>query len=317
MGKPWAHASWLRRACSIPCIRADAPPDNLTADHDPPKERRIRFLVGLRRLSRQFPGGKRLNDADVCTGRRSVLFWLASSNVGGAVLVRGLRARGVVVLPRQGSRRTHASDHRSYSRHPAHSGRGRWRDPAGYLRHRLSLWLRDICTLRPVLTPWVTAPDGTARPSSSYGNPFAWTGQRYDPAVRLYHVWARSYSPALGRWLQRDPLGYVDGVGLYEYVGAQATEMVDPLGLAPIHLRQSAASRTSAGGSWHHLHRSQLLGPGQATTRDSTIGLPGTSGCRITVMTGCSRTTLPANWCAAPLLCLQRSTRPRQPLWRP
>ena len=51
---------------------------------------------------------------------------------------------------------------------------------------------------------YITAPDGTARAASSYGNPFAWTGQRYDRAVRLYHFWARSYSPALGRWLQRD-----------------------------------------------------------------------------------------------------------------
>ncbi|GEM_PF-3022932 len=80
---------------------------------------------------------------------------------------------------------------------------------------------------------YITAPDGPARPVSAYGNPFAWTGQRYDPAVRLYHFWARSYWPTLGRWLQRDPLGYVDGVGLYEYVGGQATEMADPLGLAP------------------------------------------------------------------------------------
>jgi len=55
---------------------------------------------------------------------------------------------------------------------------------------------------------YISAPDGTARPVSAYGNQFAWTGQRYDPAVRLYHFWARSYSPALGRWLQRDPLGY-------------------------------------------------------------------------------------------------------------
>ena len=78
---------------------------------------------------------------------------------------------------------------------------------------------------------YISAPDGTARPVSAYGNPFAWTGQRYDPAVRLYHFWARSYSPALGRWLQRDPLGYVDGVGLYEYVGGQPLDYHDPYGL--------------------------------------------------------------------------------------
>ncbi|MBP7937885.1 MAG: RHS repeat-associated core domain-containing protein [Phycisphaerae bacterium] len=78
---------------------------------------------------------------------------------------------------------------------------------------------------------YITAPNGTARPVSAYGNPFAWTGQRYDPAVRLYHFWARSYSPSLGRWLQRDPLDYVDGVGLNEYVRGGPPSMTDPLGL--------------------------------------------------------------------------------------
>ncbi|HOW72938.1 MAG TPA: RHS repeat-associated core domain-containing protein [Phycisphaerae bacterium] len=70
------------------------------------------------------------------------------------------------------------------------------------------------------------APDGTARAVSAYGNPFAWTGQRYDPAVRLYHFWDRSYSPALGRWLQRDRLGYVDGVGLGTKKGSEAIDLV-------------------------------------------------------------------------------------------
>ena len=52
------------------------------------------------------------------------------------------------------------------------------------------------------------ADDGyTALESGSrYGNPFAWTGQRYDAPVGLHHFPYRSYSPALGRWLQRDPL---------------------------------------------------------------------------------------------------------------
>ncbi len=49
---------------------------------------------------------------------------------------------------------------------------------------------------------------------SVYGNPFIWTGQRYDAGVKLYSLHARTYSPELGRWLQRDPLGYVDGVDL-------------------------------------------------------------------------------------------------------
>ncbi|MBK9127950.1 MAG: hypothetical protein IPM13_09130 [Phycisphaerales bacterium] len=70
--------------------------------------------------------------------------------------------------------------------------------------------------------------------SSRFGNPLLWTAQRYDPAVRLYHFLFRTYSPTLGRWMQRDPAGYVDGVSLYTYVASSPTCHVDPLGLTYI-----------------------------------------------------------------------------------
>jgi RHS repeat-associated protein len=58
-----------------------------------------------------------------------------------------------------------------------------------------------------------------------------WTGQRYDATTRLYHFLFRTYSPRLGRWLQRDPAGYVDGVCLYEYARGTPSLTTDPLGL--------------------------------------------------------------------------------------
>ncbi|MBK9126404.1 MAG: hypothetical protein IPM13_01190 [Phycisphaerales bacterium] len=67
--------------------------------------------------------------------------------------------------------------------------------------------------------------------SSRFGNPFLWTAQRYDPAVRLYHFLFRTYSPTLGRWVQRDPFKYIAGLSLYEYVQSRVTYSVDPLGL--------------------------------------------------------------------------------------
>lgn len=39
-----------------------------------------------------------------------------------------------------------------------------------------------------------------------------------------------TYNPVQGRWLQRDPVGYVDGVNLYEYAKSSPTVLVDPLG---------------------------------------------------------------------------------------
>jgi RHS repeat-associated protein len=77
--------------------------------------------------------------------------------------------------------------------------------------------------------------DGSQRfASSRYGNPFAWTSQRYDAGVELYHFRHRTYSPHLGRWLQRDPLGFVNGVNLYEYVASMPTFFMDPLGLLSV-----------------------------------------------------------------------------------
>jgi RHS repeat-associated protein len=68
--------------------------------------------------------------------------------------------------------------------------------------------------------------------ASRYGNPFMWTGQRYDATTGQYHFWARTYSPRLGRWMQRDPLEYIDGVSLSEYSSSDPVDRIDSLGLS-------------------------------------------------------------------------------------
>jgi RHS repeat-associated protein len=73
--------------------------------------------------------------------------------------------------------------------------------------------------------------NGTALSRSAAGNPFLWTGQRYDAVTGLYHFLFRSYSPTLGRWMQRDPAGYVDGENLYLYLNDRPLVETDPLGL--------------------------------------------------------------------------------------
>ncbi len=50
----------------------------------------------------------------------------------------------------------------------------------------------------------------------------------------LYHVRHRVYDPELGRWTRRDPIGYVDGMGLYEYVGGIAVSARDASGLIAV-----------------------------------------------------------------------------------
>jgi RHS repeat-associated protein len=62
---------------------------------------------------------------------------------------------------------------------------------------------------------------------------FGYTGQRIDPETGgLYYYRARHYSPAWGRFLQADPIGYAGGGNLYGYVGNDPLNFNDPAGLA-------------------------------------------------------------------------------------
>ncbi|MBI5764008.1 MAG: hypothetical protein HZA51_10835 [Planctomycetes bacterium] len=85
--------------------------------------------------------------------------------------------------------------------------------------------------------------------ASSFGNPWMWTGHRYDAAVGLYHTLFRHYSPQLGRWLQRDPIGYAAGsVNLYEYVLGNPLYWVDPFGLEAYN--ETASDAEAAEGAY-------------------------------------------------------------------
>ena len=65
---------------------------------------------------------------------------------------------------------------------------------------------RYAYTAYGVLT--ILAPDGsTVRPTSSYANPWTFTGREWDPELALYYYRARFYDPALGRFVTRDPIG--------------------------------------------------------------------------------------------------------------
>ena len=51
------------------------------------------------------------------------------------------------------------------------------------------------------------------------------------PKAEVYCVRYRYYDPLLGRWLQRDPAGYVDGLNLYAYGMGNPWAYTDPYGL--------------------------------------------------------------------------------------
>jgi len=73
-------------------------------------------------------------------------------------------------------------------------------------------------------------PDG----KSDYGNPYYFTGRRLDTldagSLKIMYYRHRYYDTYTGRFATHDPLGYVDGVNLYEYVSGNPITYTDPWG---------------------------------------------------------------------------------------
>ncbi len=67
--------------------------------------------------------------------------------------------------------------------------------------------------------------------ATNIGNRILFNSREYDSETRTYYYRARSYNPKLGRFMQRDPLGYTDGVNVYEYCLSNPQNKIDPLGL--------------------------------------------------------------------------------------
>jgi RHS repeat-associated protein len=56
-------------------------------------------------------------------------------------------------------------------------------------------------------------------------------GMTLDPVTGLYYARNRNYSPSLGRWINQDPAGYINGANTYQFVMSNPVGNVDPEGL--------------------------------------------------------------------------------------
>ena len=71
---------------------------------------------------------------------------------------------------------------------------------------------------------------GTSSGSAVPANPLQWSSEIYDSELDLVYYNYRHYSPALGRFLSRDPIEEQGGLNLYAFVGNQIWSKIDYLG---------------------------------------------------------------------------------------
>jgi RHS repeat-associated protein len=79
-------------------------------------------------------------------------------------------------------------------------------------------------------TPTIRDTQNAILSTSAYGNPYFFTGRAYDAETGLYYYRARYYKPSIGRFLQTDPVGYIDSLNLYTYCGNNPIVRLDPYG---------------------------------------------------------------------------------------
>ena len=76
--------------------------------------------------------------------------------------------------------------------------------------------------------------DSYGRPlfgTTTFDQPFAYTGREWDAATGLYHYRARAYDAETGRFLQEDPIGFAAGdLNVYRYVLSNPLSYTDPTG---------------------------------------------------------------------------------------
>jgi RHS repeat-associated protein len=135
------------------------------------------------------------------------------------------------------------------------------------------------------VTPYAYGPWG--EPSDWTGPRFRYTGQAAFPEAQAYHYKARVYDPAMGRFLQTDPIGQADDPNLYAYVRGDPVNKTDPTGACPL----CAGFGALVGGSTSAVFEVgyQVAESGKITDLGAvgTAGLGGFVGGAIAGGTGC------------------------------
>ncbi|WP_425395007.1 RHS repeat-associated core domain-containing protein [Aeoliella sp.] len=113
--------------------------------------------------------------------------------------------------------------------------------------------------------------DFTVKSTGFISNEFLYTGRRLDPETGLQYSRYRYYHAQLGRWINRDPIGYFGSKwNLYEYVGGMPTRYVDPTGritwtvneqacTITMHVKVQVKFKDYGGNSWTQQRQEEFL----------------------------------------------------------
>lgn len=86
-------------------------------------------------------------------------------------------------------------------------------------------------------------PDGTVVANSPTGVDIGFQGQLMDELTGMYQMGYRWYSPVLGRWVSRDPIGLEGGVNPMAFVGNAPVNFEDVYGLEPVEDPESFSEK--------------------------------------------------------------------------
>jgi RHS repeat-associated protein len=96
--------------------------------------------------------------------------------------------------------------------------------------------------------PTILNASGTVISATTLSNRYTYTGREWDATLGLHHFRARWMSPSAGRFLGRDPIGYLSGTNLLSFCYSKVFRYMDPSGYsscAPYFETTDVASRFS------------------------------------------------------------------------